>query len=270
MVWIESHCDLADHPKTLRLAGFLGVDVPTAIGHLHLLWWWAMRFAKDGLLEEFSEPELAHAARWRGDSREFVEALIRSRFVDLDPIRLHDWDQYGGKLENKRAANAERNRRARATHVQGTSASRDTHERITSASRDALEERREENSTGEERSTRGAGARASEALPAGFEAFWAVYPHRVEKKAAVAEWRRLGPDAGLQQAIVSAVEAQLRTRKWREGFVKAPHRWLKDRNWEDEIPVEPIPIQAARGSSRRAETEEALEAFLRIANGEDA
>lgn len=153
MVWIESHCDLADHPKTLRLAGFLGVDVPTAIGHLHLLWWWAMRFAKDGLLEEFSEPELAHAARWQGDSRDFVEALIRSRFVDLDPIRLHDWDQYGGKLENKRAANAERNRRARATHVQGTSASRDTHERVTSASRDALEERRVEKRRGEERTT---------------------------------------------------------------------------------------------------------------------
>ena len=86
----------------------------------------------------------------------------------------------------------------------------------------------------------------------------------------MAAWRSLKPDAGLQQAIVTAVEAQTRSRKWREGYVKAPHRWLKDRNWEDEIPAEPIPIQAARGSSRRAETEEALEAFLRIANGDEA
>jgi len=96
-----------------------------------------------------------------------------------------------------------------------------------------------------------------------------VWPVKTDKKLAVAAWRQLKPDAVLQQRIVAAVEGQARSRKWREGFVKAPHRWLRDRNWEDEVPAEPIPIQAARGSSRRAESEEALEAFLRIA-GEDA
>jgi hypothetical protein len=87
---------------------------------------------------------------------------------------------------------------------------------------------------------------------------------------AVAQWRALKPDAVLQQRIVSAVEAHLRSRQWREGFVKAPHRWLRDRNWEDEIPVEPIPIAAARGASRQAVTEAALDAFLAIADGAEA
>ena len=96
--------------------------------------------------------------------------------------------------------------------------------------------------------------------------FWAAYPNHRDRKLAVAQWRTLKPDAVLQQRIVSAVEMQARSRQWREGFLKAPHRWLRDRNWEDEVPAEPIPIAAARGSSRRAESEAALDAFLAIAN----
>ena len=46
--WIKSYQDLGRHPKTSRLARTLGISRPAAIGHWHLLWWWALDYAKDG------------------------------------------------------------------------------------------------------------------------------------------------------------------------------------------------------------------------------
>ena len=54
MAWIESHQELANHPKTKRFKRALGISTPQAIGHLHLLWWWALDYAQDGSLAAFS------------------------------------------------------------------------------------------------------------------------------------------------------------------------------------------------------------------------
>lgn len=69
----------------------------------------------------------------------------------------------------------------------------------------------------------------------GFIEFWWAYPSRVEKKAALAEWRKLKPDTALRKTILAAIEAQKQGRKWREGIYKAPHRWLKGECWNDEV-----------------------------------
>lgn len=47
MAWIESHQEIWRHPKTKKLARLLGVSVPTAVGHLHGIWYWALDFAQD-------------------------------------------------------------------------------------------------------------------------------------------------------------------------------------------------------------------------------
>jgi hypothetical protein len=49
MPWIESHTNLARHPKTRRLCRLLDVSVPAAIGHLHLFWHWVLEFAPSGM-----------------------------------------------------------------------------------------------------------------------------------------------------------------------------------------------------------------------------
>lgn len=72
----------------------------------------------------------------------------------------------------------------------------------------------------------------------GFDAFWLAYPKHAEKKQAVDQWRRLKPSLELQATILAAIAAQKSSRKWREGYIKAPHRWLRDQNWQDE--VEPV------------------------------
>lgn len=128
VAWIESHQELKDHPKTLKLAALLNLNRAQVVGHLHLLWWWAMSYAEDGNVQRYDVTDLAIAAGWEGDPDKFVNALKEcgpggtSGFLDDDDW-LHDWDQYGGKLLAKRRADADRKReqRARTPEVQGMS-----------------------------------------------------------------------------------------------------------------------------------------------------
>ena len=53
------------HPKTKKLARLLGVSVPTVVGHLHGIWYWALDFAQDGDLHQYDPEEIADAALWR-------------------------------------------------------------------------------------------------------------------------------------------------------------------------------------------------------------
>lgn len=254
MAWIESHQSLANHRKLMRLCAQLGVSRPQAIGHLHLLWWWALdNVGPDGDLGDITDEELAMAAQWDGDPHEFADALTRSGFVDVheDGSRwLHDWWDYAGKLLDKRARDRERMRQARGSSSSGLSPSRDpsqdklrdqSQERpatVAGPSQDGSEtvRRTQPNPTqptypplpspprggrnplagGEEGVSpppdaalaasedespghRSTGARASPRRPRSprgdepyspdFEAFWEVYPRRVDKGAAWRAWR---------------------------------------------------------------------------------
>lgn len=123
MAWLESHQDLRDHPKTARLRRRLGVSLPAAIGHLHLLWWWALTYADDGDLSGYDPDVIADAGGWDADPGLFVRALTTSGFVD-DDLRIHDWDDYAGRLIDRRTENARRMREAREqrrTRVNGHS-----------------------------------------------------------------------------------------------------------------------------------------------------
>lgn len=123
--WIKSYQDLGRHPKTSRLARTLGISRPAAIGHLHLLWWWALDYAKDGDLAAYDAGEIADACLWDQDAEAFVEALVTAGWLDADPSgehwRIHSWEEHGGKLQAERVRNNEasagRMRRRRNEHA---------------------------------------------------------------------------------------------------------------------------------------------------------
>src|SRR3990167_2909240 len=122
MAWIESHQELAPHPKVRRLARTLRVSIPAAIGHLPLFWWWALDYARDGPITGIEATDIAEAAMWEDGPDLFMQALIGAGFVDRDgeSLRIHDWEDYAGRMMERRARNAERMRRERAAHVQRT------------------------------------------------------------------------------------------------------------------------------------------------------
>src|SRR5688500_15173529 len=76
MAWIESHQELARHPKTRKAARLLGTSVPAVVGHLHCLWHWALDWAPYGDLTGFDVEQIADAGLWDGDAQTFVDALV--------------------------------------------------------------------------------------------------------------------------------------------------------------------------------------------------
>lgn len=148
MAWMPSYTELRLHPKTQKLTLALGIGRAEAVGLLHLLWAYAMDYAKDGDLSEYTPAEIAAAAEWGGDPEAFVNALVTARFVDNTDsgLRLHNWEMYGGKFLQSRRKNADRMRETRldthepapvrkacatpAPHVSNTCAAREEERKV--------------------------------------------------------------------------------------------------------------------------------------------
>lgn len=128
MAWIESHQELARHPKTKKFARKVGITVPAAIGYLHLLWWWAMDYAQDGDLSLYEPDDIADALMWDGSQDDLLAALIESGFLENDDgLFIHDWHEYAGRLLEKRKQNTERKRKSRDSHARQTSDTNKSH-----------------------------------------------------------------------------------------------------------------------------------------------
>jgi hypothetical protein len=112
--------------------------------------------------------------------------------------------------------------------------------------------------------------------PAGFDQFWAAYPHRVARQAAVRAFAKLAPSPELLSEILAAVARQrvagcLVPGLTREGrsTIPYPASWLNGRRWQDELPQAASPPPEAPRSApppRRqlsAEERDASRAALR-------
>lgn len=112
-LWIESHVELHGHIKTARLKRALGVGRPQAVGHLHCLWWWAAQHAETGDLSGMTACDISDAAEWEGDPEVFLSAMVAAGFIDQEPLSLHGWQEYFGKLLASKQASRERAQRGR-------------------------------------------------------------------------------------------------------------------------------------------------------------
>ena len=116
MAWIELHQSITTHKKTRRLARALGLGVPEGIpqtiGHLCLFWLWCVDGSEDGCLTDLDAQDIADAAGWTGDAEAFTEAMIKTEFIDRTPdgLKIHDWDDYIGRLMEKRKDAREKER----------------------------------------------------------------------------------------------------------------------------------------------------------------
>lgn len=131
-MWIESHQSLRNHPKVKKAARLADINEFEMIGRLHCLWWWALDYAPDGDVTKYSADDIESAVDWNGTPGAFYNALLQCGFNGHcgllecigDTTVIHDWQEYGGRLLEKREANRERMREKRATHVQSTTIAR--------------------------------------------------------------------------------------------------------------------------------------------------
>lgn len=131
-MWIESHQSLRSHPKIKKAARIACINEFEMIGRLHCLWWWALDYAPDGDLTNYTDDDIEDAVDWSGERGLFVTALTDCGFngngglidVTRESRVIHDWHEYGGRLLEKRQANKERMREKRAMHVHSTTIAR--------------------------------------------------------------------------------------------------------------------------------------------------
>ncbi len=85
------------HPKTLDLAARLGVDRPTALGILTLLWDFTAEIAIQGDVGKWPNGAIARACDYMGDHDAFIRNLIDARWLDEHPehrLIIHDWPDH--------------------------------------------------------------------------------------------------------------------------------------------------------------------------------
>lgn len=77
-----------------------------------------------------------------------------------------------------------------------------------------------------------------------FDQWWAAYPKKVGKKLALAAWKKLKPDDDLVATLIADTKKRLaHDRKWIDGFIKDPVRYLKHEQWNDAIDHAPAKSQ---------------------------
>ncbi len=77
--------------------------------------------------------------------------------------------------------------------------------------------------------------------PPDFEEFYKVYPKKVGKPNSFLNWKKLTNKEKAE--IMSDIPKRKKDEKWLAGFVKDPERYIKNRQWEDEIrKVEPLKV----------------------------
>lgn len=106
------------HRKTQTLCEALNIKTAQAVGHLALLWLWALDNARpDGFLMGASPRTVARAAGWAGDPVRFVDALCDAGFLD-GSMTIHDWEDYTGRFTDQRTLRRSSNRDAQARRRQ--------------------------------------------------------------------------------------------------------------------------------------------------------
>ena len=205
MAWIESHQTLRHHPKTKKLARILGISIPTAIGHLHCLWWWALDYADDGDLSRYDNEDIADAAMWDfNDAARFIEAMSSAGFLDKtnNGYVLHDWYDYAGKLIDQRESNRERQRLYRERKKQ-----RNSDVTVTNESRNiaTVPNRTIPNQTNEIHAQAHASASVKKAQRTKFvkdlfeNQFWKLYPRKRAKQDALKAFMTLFPPSASKE-----------------------------------------------------------------------
>ena len=64
-----------------------------------------------------------------------------------------------------------------------------------------------------------------------FNLFWMKYPKKIGKDAALKLWKKLKPNVN---EIIVALDWQVRSQQWKDGFIPNPTTYLNQGRWKDE------------------------------------
>lgn len=74
-----------------------------------------------------------------------------------------------------------------------------------------------------------------------FDAFYAAYPRKVARVAALRSWRNKKVSEDTFKTIMKALDAHKESAQWRKNggqFIPHPATWINQERWNDELKVE--------------------------------
>jgi len=264
----------------------LDVPVTQAVGLLHCMWWWAMDFAQDGDLSKYDAGHIERGAMWDGQRGAFFDAAVAVGFIDTEPVRIHDWTDYAGRLIERRKADADRKRQGRRTESAGrppdvlrTSDGSLTESVVTvTVPNQTITKPKKKTTAAKRAETADAGADARRPNDA-YAVFRALCDEtgaseddasRSFKNQQLGIAKRLLDD-GFTESDVRECVRYLKSQTWRTGIIDLRTVSAEIGRWSlaGRPAAEPIPIRPgiATGKTRDQESRDALETFLAIANG---
>jgi hypothetical protein len=121
--YVQSATELTEHWKVDLVAESLGISYAQAVGHLHLLWWFAANATKDsqdcGDLSRFTAAQIERRMKWSGETGRLFDVLVEAGWIDVDgeSKTVHDWAEHSGAGVVRLLSKAARMREYRARSV---------------------------------------------------------------------------------------------------------------------------------------------------------
>jgi hypothetical protein len=246
-----------------------------------------MDYAQDGDLSKFTDEDIADASEWDGDPRQFIDALVYSGFIDKEGEwkHIHDWDEYVGRLIEKREYNKERMKLSRSARSARAN-ERGDHEQPTSAHVQHAFSARSAHDVAMNTATvpnptvpnptvptepdqPPASGRHGADYPKLFDVFWQEYPKKIGKGEARKSWNRIKPTMALFEKILTSVQLAKQSGQWRRDggrFIPNPATWLNQGRWDDEPFTAATGPPAASGNRNGVNTMNILDSII---NGEE-
>lgn len=263
--WIKLEATTPDKPEVYRLAELLDLDPDTVIGKLVRVWVWADQHLQSAsetgnasvtlLYAECNAPPVASALIDRiAMLPGFANAMCKVGWFTQtkDGMQFCNFARHNGKTAKTRAIT---NKRV-ALHRSKVCANGNA-DGVTDCVTKALPEKRREEKRVKTKTKNpptpdlqiandppaiATATAIVEPTVSPFDQFWKSYPHKTNKKLAVAAWAKLDPSPELFERILAGLARQKLSHAWLkdEGkFIPHPATWLNGNRWEDCPPETP-------------------------------
>lgn len=103
--WIRVHSNARNLKVVWRAVEFLGVSPEAAVGLLVVLWGQVAQHSENGHIDNVPDAQLEGWVGWTGEPGRFARFVREKHAVDG---RIREWDDYAGKLEERREKDRER------------------------------------------------------------------------------------------------------------------------------------------------------------------
>lgn len=233
LAWIELHQELREHRKIYACAELLKISRVTMVGTIVSLWLWALDNTPNGSLAGISNRTIARVCDFPEKKADaLVNALTQTGWLDKsgNVLTIHDWNDYVGKLMDRRKKDRERKKKSTGTPQEFPRKSA----QIPALQYSTITVPNRNNSA---RNTVESAPAAEESAPHSgkpFTSFWDAYPSKIDREAAREAWKDLNPDPQTAAAILSALECWKCSSQWTEDdgrFIPNAAKFLSKGYW---------------------------------------